>query len=379
MGNPFSRGGYVTLKGHTQVASVCFLPSGELITAGDRAVRVWHPETGKAEKVWKFSNAVETCCCSPDGRYIACGVVDGLVFVYEAKTLQQVAHWQAHADCGQGPLLQFFADSTYLLSAAVFTCKIWSSRTTKLINTWDTSLLTSACISHNCATLAVGSSTGAATIHSLPDGSALKRWRAHRGEVWAVAFSPEGSLLATAARDEFESVRLWGTESLELLQALRGHIGAVLDCAFSPDGQQLVTCGADRTLRVWRPTGASASRGRGQSLGEGVAGAEAVPGAGVVSETWLCEQLLVGHADLVLSCAFSPLGSGLVASGARDGVARAWRLADVPCWPRPRPPARAAPAGVGAAAFGAPPYGGTPYGGGAYGGAGTHEAYDPLP
>lgn len=321
MGNPFSRGGYLSLKGHTQVAAVRFLPSGELVTAGDTSMRLWHPETGKAEKVWRLTDAVETCCCSPDGRYIACGVLDGLVFVYEARTRQQVAHWQAHADCGQGPLLQFFADSTYLLSAAIFTCKIWSSRTTTLINTWDTTLLTSLNIAADCTVLAVGSNTGVVTIHNLPDGNATNQVHAHRGEVWALAFSPDRSLLATASRDEPDGVKLWSTERWELTQALRGHVGAVLDCAFSPDGLQLVTCSFDRTLRVWRRRGAAATAGAG-SVVDGSRTA--------FSGTWRCENILVGHNDAVISCAFAPGERGVVASGARDGVARAWRLADVP-------------------------------------------------
>mmetsp|Transcript_24052 Transcript_24052/g.66901 ORF Transcript_24052/g.66901 Transcript_24052/m.66901 type:complete len:333 (-) Transcript_24052:109-1107(-) len=320
MGNPFSRGGYISLKGHSQVAVVRFLPTGEFVTAGDQTMRLWHPETGKPEKVWKFGNDVETLCCSPDGRFIACGVADGLVFVFEARSRQQVAHWQAHADCGQGPLLQFFADSTYLLSAALLTCKIWSSRTTKLINTWDTALLTSANISADCALLAVGSNTGVVVIHNLPDGNAVRRWRAQRSEVWAIVFSPNRSLLATASRDDFDGVRLWSTETWDLSQALRGHSGVVLDCAFSGCGTQLVTCGSDRTLRLWCCRNADLSR-----LGGG-------DGNGA---SWRCEQILVGHGDAVLSCAFSPVTSsgGIVASGARDGAARVWRLADVPLHP----------------------------------------------
>lgn len=324
MGNPFSRGGYVSLKGHSQIAAVRFLPGGELVTAGDNSMRLWHPETGKAEKVWRLTDAVETCCCSPDGRYIACGVLDGLVFVYEVRTRQQVAHWQGHAECGQGPLLQFFADSTYLLSAAIFTCKIWSSRTTKLINTWDTTLLTSINIAPDCTLLAVGSHSGIVTIHNLPDGNTTRRVHAHRGEVWAVSFSPDRSLLATASRDEPDGVKLWATESWELMQALRGHVGVVLDCAFSADGSQLVTCGFDRTLRVWR-------RRRGDSSGAGSGAAGSDVGDGTApGATWRCENILVGHGDAVLSCAFGPEGTGVVASGARDGAARAWRLADVP-------------------------------------------------
>mmetsp|Transcript_82363 Transcript_82363/g.228518 ORF Transcript_82363/g.228518 Transcript_82363/m.228518 type:complete len:344 (+) Transcript_82363:130-1161(+) len=328
MGNPFSRGGYLSLKGHTQIAAVRFLPGGELVTAGDTSIRLWAPETGKAEKVWRLTDPVETCCCSPDGRYIACGVLDGLVFVYEVRTRQQIAHWQAHADCGQGPLLQFFADSTYLLSAAIFTCKIWSSRTTTLINTWDTTLLTSLHIAADCTLLAVGSNTGVVTIHNLPDGNATRQVHAHRGEVWAVAFSPDRSLLATASRDEPDGVKLWATESWELAQALRGHVGLVLDCAFSPDSSQLVTCGYDRTLRVWRHYGGgsgAADAGATSSADGSCLGSN--PGSG---GTWRCENILVGHNDAVLSCAFAPGTRGVVASGARDGSARAWRLADVP-------------------------------------------------
>lgn len=345
MGNPFSRGGYVNLKGHTQVAAVRFLPRGELVTAGDSSLRLWN-EAGKVEKVWKFSNMVETCCCSPDGRYIACGVIDGLVFVFDVKSRQQIAHWQAHAACGQGPLLQFFADSTYLLSAAVFTCKIWHTRTTQLINTWDTTFITSLHISVDCTLLAVGSKTGVVTIHNLPDGNATRQVHAHRFEVWAVMFSPDKSQLATVSRDEPDSVKLWHTGSWELVQALRGHIGVVLDCSFSWDGSQLVTCGLDRTLRLWRFRGSiNTDAGVSNQGGVGVSSASTPNRIGTVAAggtlgtsigssvngTWRCENVLLGHNDAVMSCAFLPDPKlGIVASGARDGGARAWRLADVP-------------------------------------------------
>lgn len=288
------------------------MPNGGLLTAGDTTLRLWHAETGKTDKVWKFTNVVETCCCSPDGRYIACGVLDGFIFVFEMRTRQQIAVWQAHAECGQGPLLQFFADSTYLLSAAVWTCKIWCARTSKLINSWDTTLITSLSITTDCAWLAVGSNAGIVTIHNLPDGNAFRRIHAHRLEVWATLFSPDQRLLATASSDEQEGVKIWSTDRWEMVQALSGHIGMVLDLSFSVDGSQLVTCGFDKTLRLWsRPAG----RGAPPCLGN-----------------WRCENVLVGHHDAVLSCAFSPVSGGkeVVASGARDGSARAWRLADVP-------------------------------------------------
>lgn len=345
MGNPFSRGGYVGLRGHAQVTAVRFLPTGELLTAGDNSMRLWHSETGKVEKLWRLSSSVETCCCSQDGRYIACGVGDGLVFVFEARTRQQIAHWQAHASCGQGPLLQFFADSTYLLSAAVYCCKIWSSRTTKLINAWDTTFISSLHISPDCTALAVGSNTGVVTIHHLPDGSAARRIHVHRGgEVWAVAFSPDRSLLATAAGDDSDGggIRLWSTETWQLVHVLRGHIGVVLDCAFSKDSMLLVTCGFDRTLRIWRRR-EGANNGTSGNARPGGSDAE-LPSTGALAgsivgsssnslnafSSWYCENVLVGHGDAVMSCAVSFANNGIIASGALDGSARAWRLADVP-------------------------------------------------
>lgn len=319
MGNPFSKTGYISLRGHQQVASARFLPNGKLVTAGDTTMRLWNPETGKAEKVWKFSSPVGTCCCSPDGYYIACGVVDGLVFIFESRTQQQVAVWEAHANCRQGPLLQFFADSTYVLSGAQFTCKIWSARTSKLINTWDTTLMTSLKIAPDYTVLAVGGASGVVTVHNLPDGSALRRIHAHRSEIWALDFSSDRTLLVTGSRDEPDGLKLWQVETWELLQTLRGHAGLVLDCAFSLDGSQLVTCGFDRTLQIWSPRGGSGGAAR------------VAEQPGQAGSPWHRENVLVGHSDAILTCAFAPgKGSALVASGCRDGTVRAWRLADVP-------------------------------------------------
>jgi len=156
--------------------------------------------------------------------------------------------------------------------------------------------------------LAVGSNNGIVTIHNLPDGNATRRVHAHRGEVWGVVFSPDNASLATASRDEPEGVKVWTTDSWELVQVLRGHIGPVFDLGFSSDGLHLVTCGLDKTLRVWSCHGSKSPN------------------------SWRCDNILVGHNDAVMSCAFSPGHSGkdVVASGARDGSARAWRLADVP-------------------------------------------------
>jgi WD40 repeat protein len=63
-----------------------------------------------------------------------------------------------------------------------------------------------------------------------------------------VAFSPDGTRLATASGDRM--ARVWEVTSGTELHTLR-HGSAVVGVAFSPDGTRLATASSDRTARVW--------------------------------------------------------------------------------------------------------------------------------
>ena len=86
--------------------------------------------------------------------------------------------------------------------------------------------------------------------HSIP---------AHDGGVGGVAFSPDGSRLATAGADQV--VAIWETASARKLFTLPGHGSEVWGVAFSPDGKRLATAGADQNSSsgTW-PTGRRLSR-----------------------------------------------------------------------------------------------------------------------
>jgi WD40 repeat protein len=63
------------------------------------------------------------------------------------------------------------------------------------------------------------------------------------------AFSPDGKLIVSASYDG--ALKVWDSETGQLLRPLKGHEWSVSGCAFSPDGKLIVSASDDRTLKVW--------------------------------------------------------------------------------------------------------------------------------
>lgn len=71
----------------------------------------------------------------------------------------------------------------------------------------------------------------------------------HTDEVWFLAFSNDGTRLATAGKDR--QVIIYETTDFQVLHRFTDHRESVTYIAWSPDDSRLVTCSQDKEARLW--------------------------------------------------------------------------------------------------------------------------------
>jgi WD40 repeat protein len=193
---------------------VAFSPAGNLLaTAGrDGIVRLWDPADGK--EVRQIGGYQGPPVFSPDGKLLALRGAKKVIHVIEAATGQVVR--QIEAD---GHSIDFHSNLTFSPDGKLLASG--SGIFPQVLRVWE-----------------------------VASGQEKLCIRGHNGkDVTAVAFSPDGNVLATAGHDYV--IRRWDLATGKELAGADDRQGAVNDVVFSRDGKTVITAGENGMVRGW--------------------------------------------------------------------------------------------------------------------------------
>ena len=240
------------------VYSLGFLPDGVRLAgsgfdpAGE-GVKLW--DAPSARVLWSRDRSrPRSLAVSPDGEWLAVASSDEReIEVLSVRDGSLLRRFTAHE--WQLLTLAVSADGRYLVSGAADTrVKIWS-----LPAFTEQAVL----VGHVNPVWAVAASRDGRYVGSATIDNTVRLWRTSDGSaiasddqgarVWSVAFSPDGTLLASGGNSGVVVYRV-----AETMERLASAGGAASDVQFSPDGQLLAASledsiqGTAGTIRIWR-------------------------------------------------------------------------------------------------------------------------------
>ena len=304
--------------GHAaDVTRAVFSPDGGLVATASRdgTARLWGTEGGALTYTFAgHTESVGYVGFSPDGGVVATASVDGTARLWDVGTGEHMHLLAGHAD--EVVDVVFSSDGALLATASVDgTARLWDVKTGKFRH-----VLVERADWEEADELG---SKEVTDVAFSPDGTLLatsdmddigRLWNTKTGELihifygqsdflppeltfnleGFVVFSPDGELLATRNMDG--AVYIWDVETGALVQSLADHAGGVAYVGFSPDGTLLATASDDGTAGLW-------DVGTGERI-----------------------HVFTGHTDDVVYVGFSPDG-GVVATASVDGTAGLWDVA----------------------------------------------------
>jgi WD40 repeat protein len=270
-----------TFRGHTgAVDSVQFSPDGKYLASAsaDQSVRLWGVQSGKEVGILRgHTGAVNWVTFSPDGKRLASAGADKTVKVWDTLNHQkEPLTFRGHT--GKVKSVSFGSNGDRLASAGFDnTILIWDLTQPAdqqplaiepvLANRDKPYLkgnLMSVAFDPKANRLAVAiwwtgmdqsgtfTNSGEVSLWMVPDG--VRPYKSRRVvsqsiPIWTIAFHPEGRWLALGQLSG--DVRLWDTNTQDVVLLLGSHHSPLNQVSFSPDGKALASCGIDGLVKDW--------------------------------------------------------------------------------------------------------------------------------
>lgn len=251
------------LNGHkTEVYAVAFSPDNQMLASSsyDGNVILWNVKSGKILRTLKIKEWSVAIAFSPDSQQLAVGSQDRNVIVFDVQNGNILRTLETRFGVYS---LAFSPDGRYL-AADVFAIMLWDLKTGKVVKTLEghQNSVRDLAFSNDNRFLASASSDKTARIWNVETGETVKiletktpitvnyspqplNWKM---PVTAVAFSPDGKILAVATG---RAVHLWEVSTGKMVRTLEGHSQSVTSVAFLHDSRTLASGSLDGTVRLW--------------------------------------------------------------------------------------------------------------------------------
>jgi eukaryotic-like serine/threonine-protein kinase len=247
--------------GHAgDVNSVEFSPDESLLATAseDRTLKVWDATSGKEQFTLKgHDSEVVGALFDRTGKLLVSGDHHGVVKLWDLNTKQELKSIQAHK--GRVQSLSLSADGRLLATAGENKAvRLWEFPQMVSRGMQQTNAAQVATFSPDGETIACGGGA-LVEIYDVRTGGLRARFSQHVGNIESVRFSPDGRQLASCAGEG--EVRLWDLPSQQQWTAVPGsaHVdnkGKLLpvglwSVAYSPDGTRLATSARDGRVAIW--------------------------------------------------------------------------------------------------------------------------------
>ncbi|KAK6540639.1 hypothetical protein TWF694_008033 [Orbilia ellipsospora] len=334
-----------TLNGHTDlIASVAFSSDGHIASGSrDRTVKLWSDAGKLLQTLRGHTNSIACVAFSPDGRKLASASHDKRINVWDIHTEEDSRKNIAPFRRIARGISQLIWHAPLSDDAGAEPKEPLATETPKILE-GHTDYVTAIAFSPNGKLLASTSRDTTIKLWNVATGGSLSKvLKGHSHWVTCVAFSVNGKQLLSGSRDK--RVILWELRSKTSSKTLGRHQDRVTSVAFAPEGELLASASSDLTIMVWDSSGALAHTLRGhtdiiQSISFSADGKQLASASDdKIINRWdtgsgLLLESLKGHTGNISSVAFSPNDTHL-ASGSWDGTVKLW---DVPNSPKTLPP-----------------------------------------
>ncbi|MEW5974214.1 MAG: c-type cytochrome domain-containing protein [Acidobacteriota bacterium] len=249
-----------------RIQSVDFTPDGKtLVAAGGSPARfgelqVWDVETRKLKRsVTVCNDTLFGASISPDGNKVAFGCSDQTLRVHELETGKELLKVGHHENWVLGTV--FGIDGKRIVSVGRdYAAKLTDAESGAFIENLNLLRKELAAVARNPLrdAVVVGGEDRVPYYYMMDrikkmviadESTLIREFPRQEGEIFAVAFSPDGNRLAVAGAGH--EVPIYQVDSGARIAACRGNAAGIYAVAFHPDSQHLATAGFEGRVRIY--------------------------------------------------------------------------------------------------------------------------------